>query len=57
MARVALAWLLGNPAVTAPVVGATKVSHVDDAVAALALRLTDAENGALTKPYRPHAVI
>ena len=57
MARVALAWLLGNPAVTAPVVGATKVSHVDDAVAALDLRLTDEENEALTKPYQPHAVI
>ena len=56
MAQVALAWLLGNPAVTAPVIGATKVSHVDDAVAALDLRLTEAENEALTKPYRPHAV-
>ncbi|TDQ04434.1 aldo/keto reductase [Labedaea rhizosphaerae] len=54
-ARVALAWLLGNPAVTAPVVGATKVSHVDEAVAALDLRLTDAENDALTTPYRPQA--
>jgi aryl-alcohol dehydrogenase-like predicted oxidoreductase len=56
-ARVALAWLLGNPAVTAPVVGATKVSHVDEAVAALDLSLTEAENEALTAPYRPHAVL
>lgn len=56
-ARIALAWLLANPAVTAPVVGATKVSHVDDAVAALDLRLTDSELTALTVPYRPHPLL
>jgi aryl-alcohol dehydrogenase-like predicted oxidoreductase len=56
-ALVALAWLLANPAVTAPVVGATKVSHVDDAVAALDVTLTAAETAALTEPYRPHPVL
>jgi 1-deoxyxylulose-5-phosphate synthase len=55
-ARVSLAWLLGNPAVTAPIVGATKPHHVDDAVAATELRLDDEERAALEAPYRPHSV-
>jgi len=55
-ARVALAWLLGRDGVTAPVVGATKQHHVDDAVAALTLDLDDAEVARLEAPYRPHAV-
>jgi len=56
-ARVALAWLLSRPAVTAPIIGATKVSYLDDAVAALEIDLDDEETAALEKPYRPHAVI
>jgi 1-deoxyxylulose-5-phosphate synthase len=55
-ARVALAWLLGRDGVTAPVVGATKEHHIDDAVAALALDLDGAEVARLEAPYRPHAV-
>jgi aryl-alcohol dehydrogenase-like predicted oxidoreductase len=55
-AQVALAWLAGQPGVTAPIVGATKPQHLDDAVAALDLELTDAEVARLEAPYRPHAV-
>jgi aryl-alcohol dehydrogenase-like predicted oxidoreductase len=56
-ARVALAWLLHQPVVTAPIVGATKPHHVDDAVAALDLELTPKELARLAEPYRPHAVL
>lgn len=55
-ARVALAWLLHQPGVTAPIFGATRESHVDDAVAAVSIRLTDAELTRLAEPYRPHPV-
>jgi aryl-alcohol dehydrogenase-like predicted oxidoreductase len=55
-AQVALAWLLHQPAVTAPIVGATKLSHIDDAVAALSLELTAEEIDALEEPYVPHAI-
>ena len=55
-AQVALAWLLAKPVVTAPIVGATKVSHLEDAVAALDLHLTAQEISALEAPYTPHAV-
>lgn len=54
MARVALAWVLKNPVVTAPIVGATKPHHLPDAVAALDLHLTDDEIQALEEPYAPH---
>jgi aryl-alcohol dehydrogenase-like predicted oxidoreductase len=53
-ARLALAWLLGKPAVTAPIVGATKVAHIDDALAAVDLTLTDAEVSTVESPYRAH---
>jgi len=56
-AQVALAWLLHNPAVTAPIIGATKVRHVEDAVAALDLHLSDEEARRLEAPYRPHPVL
>ena len=56
-AQVALAWVLQQPGVTAPIVGATKVEHLDDAVAALALKLTPEEIAALEAPYVPHAVV
>jgi 1-deoxyxylulose-5-phosphate synthase len=56
-AQVALAWLLAKPAVSAPILGATKVAHVDDAIAALDLQLTADEMGALEAPYRPHRVL
>jgi aryl-alcohol dehydrogenase-like predicted oxidoreductase len=56
-AQVALAWLLGRPAVSAPIVGATKLGHLDDAVAAVDLTLTAEEVAQLEAPYRPHPVI
>jgi 1-deoxyxylulose-5-phosphate synthase len=55
-AQVALAWLLRQPAVTAPIVGATKLRHVEDAVAAVDVRLTDDEAAAVEAPYRPHPI-
>ena len=56
-AQVALAWLLHKPAVTAPIVGATKLQHVDDAVQAVGVRLGDDEVARLEAPYRPHPVL
>ena len=55
-ARVALAWLLSKPAVTAPIIGATKLQHLEDAVAAVDLELSADEVRRLEAPYRPHAV-
>jgi aryl-alcohol dehydrogenase (NADP+) len=55
-AQVALAWLLSRPSVTAPIVGATKPHHLDDAVAAVALALSDDEIATLEAPYEPHDV-
>ncbi|MEO7447466.1 MAG: aldo/keto reductase [Humibacillus sp.] len=53
-AQVALAWVLGNPVVTAPIVGATKALHLEDAVAAVGIQLTDVERARLEAPYEPH---
>jgi aryl-alcohol dehydrogenase-like predicted oxidoreductase len=55
-AQVALAWLLHEPAVTAPIVGATKLEHVDDAVAAEQLELGPDEIARLEEPYVPHSI-
>jgi aryl-alcohol dehydrogenase-like predicted oxidoreductase len=55
-AQVALAWLLHKPVVSAPIIGAGKPGHLDDAVAALDLRLDDDEVARLEDPYRPHPV-
>ena len=55
-AQVALAWLLGRPGVTAPIVGVTRASHLDDAVAALDVELTRQETEQLEKPYVPHRI-
>jgi aryl-alcohol dehydrogenase-like predicted oxidoreductase len=56
-AQIALAWLLANGAVSAPIVGATKIQHLEDAVAAVGVRLSKDEVAALEAPYRPHAVL
>jgi 1-deoxyxylulose-5-phosphate synthase len=56
-AQIALAWLLGRPAVSAPIVGATKLGHLDDAVAAVEVTLSAEEVARLEAPYRPHPVI
>jgi 1-deoxyxylulose-5-phosphate synthase len=55
-AQVALAWVLQVSGITAPIVGASRVGHVDDAMAALSLRLTPEEIAALEAPYVPHPV-
>jgi 1-deoxyxylulose-5-phosphate synthase len=56
-AQVALAWLLQQPAVTAPIVGATRGEHIDDATAATQLTLTTEEITQLEQPYQPRATI
>jgi aryl-alcohol dehydrogenase-like predicted oxidoreductase len=55
-AQVALAWMLGKPFITAPIIGASKMHHLNDAVSALELKLTDEEITALEEAYTPHAV-
>jgi aryl-alcohol dehydrogenase (NADP+) len=55
-AQVALAWLLGRPKVTAPIVGVTKQLHLDDALASLTLELDPQEISALETPYFPHPI-
>jgi aryl-alcohol dehydrogenase-like predicted oxidoreductase len=56
-AQVALAWVLQKPFVTAPIIGASKPHHLDDAIAALSLKLTQEEISALEEPYVPHGVV
>ena len=56
-AQVALAWLLAQPDVTAPIIGASKPAHFDDAVAALALELSADDVAQLEAPYQPHPVV
>ena len=55
--QVALAWVAGRPGVTAPIVGASKIEHLDDAVGALDLKLDAADVKALEEPYKPHPVL
>ena len=57
MARVATAWMLSNPAITAPIIGATKLTHLDDAVAAVDLELDAEEIDRLEEPYQPRPVV
>ncbi|HTT64700.1 MAG TPA: aldo/keto reductase [Bryobacteraceae bacterium] len=56
-AQVALAWVLAQPGVTAPIIGASKMQHLEDAVAALSLKLEKRELQALAEPYEPHRVL
>ena len=55
-AQIALAWVLQQPAVSAPIVGATRPAHLEDAVAALSIVLSDDELKRLERPYVPHRV-
>lgn len=55
-AQIALAWVLSKSVITAPIVGATKMQHLDDAAAALSVRLDEFEIAALEAAYVPHAV-
>jgi aryl-alcohol dehydrogenase-like predicted oxidoreductase len=52
--QIALAWMLRNPAIAAPIVGATKINHLDDAVAAISIELSSGEIDRLEEPYQPH---
>ena len=56
-AQVALAWLLHKPGVTAPIVGATRLGHLQDALAAEQLSLSEEEMRRLEEPYVPHPVL
>jgi aryl-alcohol dehydrogenase-like predicted oxidoreductase len=56
-AQIALAWLLRQPGVTAPIIGASKTEQLDQAVAALEITLTDEERVRLEEPYQPHCVL
>src|ERR1700723_1517154 len=53
-AQVALAWILSKPGVSSPIIGASKMAHLDQALAALEIRLDDGEIKALEEPYEPH---
>ena len=56
-AQIALAWLLHKPGITAPIVGATKLEHLDDALGSLEVKLSSEEIAALEEPYAPHPVV
>ncbi len=56
-AQVALAWMLSKPAVTAPIIGASKLYQLEDAIAALAVKLTPEEIKSLEEPYEPHPIL
>lgn len=56
-AQVALAWMLSKPVITAPIIGASKPGHLEDAVAALSVKLTENEIGLLEELYQPHPVL
>ena len=56
-AQVALAWVLQQPGITAPIIGASRMAHFDDAISALSVRLDDEELKAVAEPYQPHPVL
>ncbi len=55
--HIALAWILHQPGITAPIIGASKMHHLDDAVAALSLKLDEEELKMLAEPYQPHPIL
>jgi aryl-alcohol dehydrogenase (NADP+) len=56
-AQIALAWILQQPGVTSPIIGATKSHHIEDAVKALEIQLDKEELKALEAPYQPHPIL
>jgi aryl-alcohol dehydrogenase-like predicted oxidoreductase len=56
-AQIALAWVLQQPGITAPIIGASKMGHLEEAVAALDIKLDDSELKALAEPYQPHRIL
>lgn len=55
--QIALAWILGKPGVTSPIIGASKMPHLDEALKALDIKLTPEETKSLEEPYEPHAIL
>jgi aryl-alcohol dehydrogenase (NADP+) len=55
--QIALAWILSKPGITAPIVGASKLPHLEDALAALAVKLSDDEIKQLEELYKPHPIL
>jgi aryl-alcohol dehydrogenase (NADP+) len=55
--RIALAWILQQPGISAPIIGASKIHHLEEAVAALGIKLDDGELKALAEPYKPHTIL
>jgi aryl-alcohol dehydrogenase-like predicted oxidoreductase len=55
--QVALAWILSKPYITTPIIGASKMEHLDQSIAALEIRLTPEEIKHLEEPYQPHPVL
>ena len=56
-ARLAMAWVLQQPGITSPIIGATKPHHISDAVAALELKLDESDLQSLTDPYKPRPIM
>jgi aryl-alcohol dehydrogenase-like predicted oxidoreductase len=56
-AQIALAWLLHQPGLTAPIIGASKMPHLEQAVGALEIKLSQDEVDILEEPYQPHPVL
>ena len=56
-AQIALAWVLAQPGITAPIIGTSKMPQLDEAIAALDVKLTPADLTALAEPYQPHAIL
>jgi len=55
--QIALAWVLNKPYITAPIIGATKMNHLDQAIAALDIKLSEDEMKRLEEPYKPHPIL
>ena len=57
MPQAAVAWMLSKPGLTAPIVGASKPEHLDQAIDAVSIRLTPEQVKTLEEPYRPHRIM
>ncbi|HLO27910.1 MAG TPA: aldo/keto reductase, partial [Anaerolineales bacterium] len=55
--QIALAWILHKPYVNSPIIGATRMNHLDQAIAALDIKLSDEEIKRLEEPYKPHPIL
>jgi len=56
-AQIALAWVLHQPGITAPIIGASRMQHLEEAAAALSIKLDQAELDSLAEPYQPHPIL